>query len=180
MQDFNESHSFITNGYDEIGPLCWNGSVIPEDHADNLVISAFRSNEDRWKSEKVSFGITMRTAGGTTEADRISKLVFLLLNDRVSKEKIKIFMKDDSQLSSIPEFQDLKPIVEQLNNYIPDLISQGSFYAPMLIPHPATTKLSSDLETKCEGCYLAGEAADIFGIISAMVTGTIAADAACK
>ena len=180
MKEFNESHSLLTNGCDEIGPLCWGGTVIPEDHADNLVISAFRSNEDRWKSEKVSFGITTKTNGGTTEADRISKLAFLLLNDRVSKEKIKTFMKGESQLSALVEFQELKPIIEQLNHYIPDFISQGSFYAPMLIPHPATTKLNSDLETECSGCYLAGEAADIFGIISAMTTGIIAADAACK
>jgi len=180
MKEFNESHSLLTNGCDEIGPLCWGGTVIPEDHADNLVISAFRSNEDRWKSEKVSFGITTKTNGGTTEADRISKLAFLLLNDRVSKEKIKTFMKGESQLSALVEFQELKPIIEQLNHYIPDFISQGSFYAPMLIPHPATTKLNSDLETECSGCYLAGEAADIFGIVSAMTTGIIAADAACK
>ena len=180
MNDFNESHSLITDGYHEVGPLCWGGSVIPEDHADNLVISAFRSNEDRWKSEKVSFAITTKTTGGSSEADRISKLAFLLLNDRVSREKIKSFMKGESQLSSLSEFQELKPIIEQLNKYIPDLISQGSFYAPMLIPHPATTKLNSDLETECSGCYLAGEAADIFGIVSAMTTGMIAADAACK
>jgi len=180
MKEFNESHSIITNGCDEIGPLCWNGTVIPEDHADNLVISAFRSNEERWKSEKVSFAITTTIDGGTAEADRISKLAFLLSNDRISKEKIKTFMKDESQLSSLSEFKELKPLIEQLNCYIPDLISQGSFYAPMLIPHPVTTKLNSDLETECSGCYLAGEAADIFGIVSAMITGMIAADAACK
>lgn len=184
LKDFNGSHCRLINSSEEVGIFDWNGTVIPEDHSDNLVISAFRSNEDRWKSEKVSFPILIKNyAGahrGASEAERISKLVFLLSNDRVNKEKIKTLIKGDSQFSMLPEFDKIKKIIEKINEFIPDLILHGSYYVPMLIPHPPITKLNSDLETEQEGCYLAGEAADIFGIISSMVTGFIVADAVTK
>ena len=54
MKDFNKSNCSLIKEQYEIGPFSWNGTIIPEDHID-VAISAFRSNENRWKSEKVSF-----------------------------------------------------------------------------------------------------------------------------
>jgi uncharacterized FAD-dependent dehydrogenase len=56
LSDFKKSCCTFTSKDVTIGPLCWNGTVIPEDHVD-MAISAFRSNENRWLTNKVSFNI---------------------------------------------------------------------------------------------------------------------------
>lgn len=182
LKDFNKSHCHLFKDDLEIGPFSWNGSVLPEDHAD-LVISSFRSNEERWKSEKVSFNITkkIRNEGkGVYESDRLAKLVFLLFNDRIGKEKIKAVAKNQSQLNILKEFKWLIDDLNIINSFIPELINKGSFHAPHIIPMPGEIKLSSDLETEIPGLYVAGENAGVFGIVSAALTGLIAADSLGK
>jgi uncharacterized FAD-dependent dehydrogenase len=98
LRDFNKSNITLYDEDIEVGPLCWNGTIIQEDHSD-LVISAFRSNEDRWRSDKVSFSLVKSMYfpdDGSVQADRIGKLSFVLFNDRVSKERVKVFMNKSS------------------------------------------------------------------------------------
>jgi uncharacterized FAD-dependent dehydrogenase len=182
LKDFNKSHCTLTRDNLELGPFSWFGSVIPEDHAD-LVISNFRSNEDRWKTDKVSFSLLSSQYfkdKGCYQADRLGKLAFLLFNDRVSKEKIKLFIKGESQLCYLPEYNWLKQTLEELDKVIPGLLTRGYFYAPNILPLVSPVNLGSNLESEIENFYIAGESAGIKGIGAAALTGTIAADSACK
>lgn len=182
LKDFNKSHCTFTSSDLEVGPFSWNGTVIPEDHAD-LVISSFRSNEERWKTEKVSFNLTKKVSfpgQGVLQSDRLGKLVFLLFNDRVSKEKIKMIIKNQSQLNILPEFSWLKKDIELIDGIIPDLINKGNFHVPHLNPIPVKVELESDLQTQLSGLYLAGESAGVFGIMAAALSGIIAADSVNK
>jgi uncharacterized FAD-dependent dehydrogenase len=182
MAGFNRSHMTITGEDITIGPLCWNGSVIQEDHSD-LVISAFRSNEDRWKSDKVSFSLLKSVYyhdEGSVQTDRIGKLVCLLVNDRVSREKVRVFMKGNSQLNLIPEFKWLKEEIERLEDLCPNIIKKGYFHVPDINPKPAEVLVGPNLETEIEGMFVAGESAGVKGIAAAAIMGTIAADSACK
>lgn len=182
MKDFNKSHCTITREGMEIGPLSWNGTIIPEDHAD-LVISSFRSNEERWKSEKVSFSLTKSfyfENAGVHQADRLGKLAFLLFNDRVSKEKIRLLFKNDSQLNLLPEYAWLTTALEDLNNYIPNLLNRGYFHVPNIVPKPSQISINSNLESEVEGMFVAGESAGVSGILSAATMGAVCAEGACK
>lgn len=182
LKDFNKSHCTLNRENLEVGPFSWYGTVIPEDHAD-LVVSNFRSNEDRWKSDKVSFSLLsprLFKDEGCYQADRLGKLAFLLFNDRVSKERVKIFLKNESQLCYLPEYAWLKNVIEELESVIPNLASRGYMHVPNISPVAASIKLESNLESEIEGLFIAGESAGVKGIASAAIMGCVAADSACK
>ncbi len=182
LRDFNSSHCELTKDNLELGPFCWNGTVIPEDHSD-LVISAFRSNEDRWKSDKVSFSLLNKVFfkdEGSVQADRIGKLSFLLFNDRVSREKIKTFMAGNSLLNLLPEFNWLRDTMIELNDIVPQICDRGYFHVPNISPTAAQIRLGTNLESEIDGMFVAGESTGVKGIAAAAIMGTIAADSACK
>lgn len=182
LKDFNKSHCTLVRDKIEVGPFSWYGSVIPEDHAD-LVISAFRSNEERWKSDKVSFslfGSHYYKDKGCFESERLGKLAFILFNDRVSRERVKIFMKDSSQLSLLPEYVWLKSVLPELESIIPNLISRGYLHVPNILPMASEIRLGTNLESEVDGFFVAGESAGVRGIAAAAAMGAICADSICR
>lgn len=183
LKDWNKSHCFLQRKDMEIGPFNYNGTVIPEDHAD-LVLAGFRSNEERWKSEKVSFPIIgfkeVEEGQGIIQTDRLGKLAFLLYNDRVSKEKIKSLLTNEWPLAEIPEYAWLKDAIKELSSIIPAITTKASYHAPTILPMAANIRLGSNLETEVEDMFVAGESAGFRGIMAAAISGTIAIDSVCK
>jgi uncharacterized FAD-dependent dehydrogenase len=182
MKEFNKSHCTLTKGDITVGPLSWNGTVIPEDHAD-LAISAFRSNEERWKSDKVSFnliGSKYFKDDGCNQTDRLAKLAFLLSNDRIGKERVKSFLRGNSQLSLLPEYSWLNEAIEDLTNIMPNILTKGYFHMPAIIPMASTINLTPKLESDVDGLFIAGESANIRGIGASAMSGIIAADGIFK
>lgn len=183
MKDFNKSNcTLFKDNSLEIGPLSWNGTVIPEDHVD-LAISAFRSNENRWKSDKVSFqmiGNINFPNNGCQQTDRIGKLTFVLSNDRIIKEKISTILAGKSKISIIPEYEWLKNSLTELENIIPDITLKGNFHVPTITPMAPNVLLGQNLECEIEGMYIAGESAGVTGIQASACMGIICADSACK
>ena len=185
MKEFNKSHCSFFREDIEIGPLCWEGTVIPEDHAD-LVVSGFRSNEDRWKKmgkDKVSFDIIGRRyfkGNGIFEMERLAKLSFLMFNDRVGREKVKSIIKKECALSQIPEYDWLIDTIKELEGLFPSLINRSYFHSPTIQTQTAPITLGSDLSSEIEGLYVAGESAGFIGISSAAISGVIALDSALK
>lgn len=183
LKEFNKSNCTLKKGNDlEIGPLCWNGTVIPEDHID-LAISAFRSNENRWKTDKVSFSLIKNIQfpkNGFEQTDRIGKLTFLLANDRVIREKISYLLTGKSKISIIPEYNWLKTAVEDISLVMPEILSKGYFHVPTIMPLPPKINIGNNLETELDGMFVAGESAGIPGILAAASMGIICADSICK
>jgi len=182
MKDFNRSNCTITKGDLEIGPLSWYGTVIPEDHLD-MAISAFRSNENRWKTDKVSFNlIGNRPFPGTgfEQTDRIGKLTFVLSNDRIIKERVSSILTGKSKISIIPEYDWLKESITEFSNIIPELSTKAYFHVPTIIPLAPRINIGDNLETEVDGMFVAGESAGISGILAAGIMGVVTADAICK
>ena len=182
MKDFNKSNCTLTKDNIEIGPLSWYGTVIPEDHLD-LAISAFRSNENRWKSDKVSFSLIGNQPfpnTGFEQTDRIGKLTFILANDRIIKERVSSIMNGRSKISIIPEYNWLRDSIAQLAVVIPEILTKGYFHVPTITPSAPKINIGSNLETEVEGMFVVGESAGVHGILSAGLMGLIAADHACK
>lgn len=182
MKDFAKSNCTITKGTDlELGPLSWFGTVIPEDHVD-LAISAFRSNENRWKSDKVSFsliGNRLFPNAGFEQTDRIGKLTFVLANDRIVKERISTITAIKSKISIIPEYSWLKETITDLSNIIPD-ISKAYFHVPTITPLAPKINIGSNLESEVDGMFVIGESAGVSGILAAAIMGIIVADSVSK
>ena len=183
MKDFNKSNCIITKGTElELGPFSWYGTVIPEDHVD-VAISAFRSNENRWKSDKVSFNLIGNRSfpgAGFEQTDRIGKLTFVLANDRIIKERVSTIVAGKSKISIIPEYEWLKETLTELNAVIPEIMSKAYFHVPTINPLAPKIILGNNLETEVGGMFVVGESAGIHGILSAATTGIIAGDSVCK
>jgi len=182
MKDLNRSNCVLKSKNLEIGPFSWNGTIIPEDHID-LVISSFRSNENRWKTDKVSFnliGDRYFKNMGQEQSDRVGKLTFVLSNDRVLKEKTSNIINQKSKISIIPEYDWLIDELLKVSKVIPELISKSHFYVPTLIPMIPKIDVASDFSTQVSGMYCAGESAGVSGLLSAAISGLIAADGLAK
>lgn len=182
MKEFNKSHCTLTRENLVVGPFSWGGSVIQEDHA-NLTIAAFRSNESRWKTDKVFFsviGTQYFEDNGCSQTDRLSQLAFLLFGDRVGRERLKLFTKGSSQLNLIPEYNWLHKTIEELNEIMPALISRGYYHCPDIYTLTSEIRISPNLETEIDGLFVAGESAGISGIAAAGIMGGIAAENVCK
>lgn len=182
MKDFNHSNCTITKPELEIGPLSWNGTIIPEDHS-STAITAFRSNEDRWKTDKVSFnliGDRVFFGGGYEQMDRLSKLTFLIANDRILKERVSSIVNGRSKLCIMKEYDWLKPVIQELATIIPNIDKKAYFYAPTIIPSAPQINIGSNLETEVKNMFVIGESSGIHGILSAALTGIIAADEVAK
>lgn len=183
MKEFNRSNCTITKGEElELGPFSWYGTVIPEDHLD-LAISTFRSNENRWKSDKVSFNLIGNRpfpSGGFEQTDRIGKLIFVLSNDRIIKERVSTIITGKSKLSMIKEYDWLKDTIVELSTIIPEVMSKAYFHVPTIIPMAPKIVLGNNLESEVDGLFVVGESAGIPGILAAACTGIIAADNVSK
>lgn len=182
LKDFNKSTCTWQREDMTLGPFQWYGTVIPEDHAD-LVISAFRSNEDRWKTDKVVFnliGNRFIKNSGVYETDRLGKLTFLLFNDRIGREKVRSILKKESQLSQLPEYNWLIDSINEVSKLIPEVITRGYFHAPTINPITSSIRIGSNLETEVDNMFVAGESSGITGILSAAITGAVALDSALK
>lgn len=178
MKEFNGSNCNLACENLEIGPLCWNGTVIPEDHLD-FAISAFRSNENRWHSDNVSFNLINNMYvkdNGWQQTDRLGQLSFILTNERVAKEKISTFISKKSKVSSIPEYDNIIDSINKISIIFPDILTKGYLHVPTINPLPPKVKLGNNLLTEVENMYCAGESSGIAGILSAILTGIIAAD----
>lgn len=182
MKDFNKSNCTLTKDNIEIGPLSWYGTVIPEDHTD-LTISAFRSNENRWKTDKVSFNLIGSQSfpnKGCEQTDRLGRLTFVLSNDRILKEKLSYILNDKSKISIIPEYNWLKEAITQFSSVVPEIINKGYFHVPTIIPTVPNINIGTNLESEVDGMFIVGESAGVHGILAAGLMGIAAADSVCK
>lgn len=182
MKDFNKSNCTFFNDEISVGPLSWNGTVIPEDHFD-LAISAFRSNENRWKSDKVSFkiiGFRQFEKSGIEQTNRLGTLAFVLSNDRISKERISSIVHKKSKISIIPEYDWLIESVEKIATVIPEFITKGYFHIPTILPMPPKINVGNNFSTEIDNFYVAGESAGIPGLMGAATSGVLAAEGILK
>jgi hypothetical protein len=183
MKEFNKSNCSLIKGQDiELGPLSWYGTVIPEDHLD-VAISAFRSNENRWKSDKVSFNLIGNRPYpqmGFEQTDRIGKLTFVITNDRIIREKVCHILTGKSKISILPDYDWLKETIIELSSALPELLTKAYYHAPTITPLAPKINIGSNLETEVDNMFVVGESAGITGILSAACMGAAAADAIGK
>lgn len=183
LKDFNKSNCTITKGNElELGPFSWFGTVIPEDHGD-MAISAFRSNEARWKSDKVSFSLIGKRPfpnQGFEQTDRLGKLTFILANDRIIKERVSYILSKKSKISIIPEYDWLRDAIQDLGAVIPEIMTKAYFHVPTIMPLPPTINIGTNLESEIDGMFVAGESAGIPGILAAATTGYLVANSVSR
>jgi hypothetical protein len=182
LKDFQRSHCSFSKPELEVGPMSWMGSIIQEDH-DDMTIASFRSNEDRWKTDKVFFSIKRKIQIDTDPCsylDRIAKLSHLLSGDRVGREKIKTFLQGFGDLTQMPEYNWIQSTLRELESIFPNIINRGYFHIPDIDTNVNTINIANNLETEIDGLFVTGECAGIKGIAAAGITGAAAAEGVAK
>ncbi len=193
LKDFNKSHCSLIRSDLEVGPLSWMGSIIQEDH-EGVTLAAFRSNEDRWKTDKVFFSVQKKipfseasipTKGiiprdAKSYVDRVAQLSHCLSGERVGREKITNFSKGLGDLALMPEYGWVTSTLKELESIFPNLIGRGYFHVPDIDTNINSINIANNLETEIEGLFVAGESAGIKGIAAAGLMGACAAEGAAK
>ena len=186
LKEFNKSSCTVKSFKNkvlnwEIGPFSWNGTVIPEDHQDTAIAS-FRSNENRWKTDKVSFNLFLNNKldnKGMEEVDRLAKLTFILTNDRVSKEKVSSLINKRSKVSILSEYNKLIPIIKEVSEFLPQVYQKCHFHAPSIMPLCGKVK-TKNFQTDVNGLYIAGETLGESGLLFSALSGLLSADSLLK
>jgi hypothetical protein len=182
LKEFHKAHCSLVREDLSVGPLQWSGSIIQEDH-DDMTIAAFRSNEDRWKSDKVFFSIQKNIEIKTNPCayiDRIAKLSHLLSGDRVGREKIKSFLHGIGDLAEMSEYSWVSGAMKTLEPVFPNIINRGYFHVPDIDTNISKINIANNLETEVDGLFVAGECAGIKGIAAASIMGAVAAEGAAR
>jgi hypothetical protein len=182
MKDFNKSNCTILNNELELGPISWNGTVIPEDHVD-MAISSFRSNEVRWKTDKMSFNLIGNRYfenSGFEQTSRLGQLVFILTNDRIIKERVSCILTNKSKISIIPEYNWLPDAIKTVGQFMPEIINKAYFHVPTILPLIPKINITNNMETDITNMFCAGEASGKSGILYAVLTGLVAVDGCIK
>lgn len=176
LKDFNKAVCSFEKDNIFIDKLSWGGTTIQEDHMD-LSLSSYRSNENRWKTEKVSFNILNKLEENSSEeCERIAKLSFLLANDRVIKEKISLFKDNKSKISPLKEFNWLNDTINDLDNIIDGFSEKGYMYYPTLKIQSPKINIDNNFKTEIDGLYVAGESSGYNGLLYSLLSGLIFAD----
>lgn len=188
MKEFNDSHCSFKKNNLLIGELNWRGSVIQEDHCD-LIISGFRSNEDRWKTDKVSFSVinkVLNKNNGAEQTERLGKLACVLFDDgqgRVGKIKGSDFINVKCDLKYIPEYDWVEDVINKISIIIPPFIEKSYLYFPDINTGSGVNGFNNDLKTdidenfcstKIPGLYVVGESTGSKGLIFALSSAIIA------
>lgn len=65
------------------------------------------------------------------ELKRLVKIINVLGNDRVIKERISTFTRKQSMLNNLPELECLLDAMLRLDNFIPGIVNLGYYYSPV-------------------------------------------------
>jgi uncharacterized FAD-dependent dehydrogenase len=176
FKEWNESHCSLIKDDVLIGPLSWKGTVIPEDHCD-LVVANWRSNEDRWKSERVAFSLIFKEKfenNGFEQTERLGTLAYVLSDCRVGKVKIREFLDGKIELCKVPEYENIMNKMYNLDKLFNDFSNKVYINMPDILTNQNKVNINKNLETDVKGFYAIGESAGFTGIYSAALSGIIA------
>ena len=96
---------------------------------DNMLIACGKK-DDKSISNLTNFSVLVALEKPREDIERVVKIVNVLGNDKLIKEKVKTFVLEQSILNKISEFSQLKQSFIILNELIPHFIETAWYYAP--------------------------------------------------
>lgn len=174
LREFKKSILTLHNKTENVtlGPFMSNGTVIPEDHIE-MAQASFRSNEPRWASTYTTFDFikTVNAPEACEFVDRLSKLTWIVGNDRIIKEQTNNILNKKSKLFILDDYKFLTEELGKINNLFPEILEKSYYYAPLILANPAEVSLDDNLQTEVPGLYCIGESARIPGLLGGMISG---------
>ncbi len=117
-----------TNSMAKIFDVHDNGRIAVEKSKDMLI--ARGKQEDRVHTGLINFSLMLPIETTEKEIERIVKIVNVLGNDRLIRERVKTFVLGQSALNKMPEFAGLTNVFKNMNSFIPNFTAIAWYYAP--------------------------------------------------
>jgi len=107
------------------------GGRITVEKTDKMLI-ARGAKDERGDTGLVNFSV-MAKVKDLEQITRVVKIVNVLGNDKLIRERVKTFVDGRSILSAIPELYKITPVFESLDIMMPGLVMASWYYAPEAI-----------------------------------------------
>jgi len=127
----NVQKEYNKNSQVKIFDIQREGRITVNKH-DNM-ITAKGTTDDVNDRGLINFAFMSKLSGKSSskiELERVVKIINVLGNDRVIRERVDTFTTEASMLNHIPELQSLKQAFLNLNNFIPGFTKIAWYYAP--------------------------------------------------
>lgn len=105
-----------------------NGRITVEKKQEMII--ARGKQEDKLPTGMINFSVMLPIESTNPELERIVKIVNVLGNDRLIREKVKTFVMGQSALNKMPEFSGLTMAFQSINKLIPGFVEVAWYYAP--------------------------------------------------
>jgi len=105
-----------------------NGRITVEKTKEMII--ARGKKEDRIHTGLINFSVMLPVNCDNKEVERIIKIINVLGNDRLIRERVKTFVLGQSALNKMPEFVGLIAVFKNMNKIIPGFVEAAWYYAP--------------------------------------------------
>jgi hypothetical protein len=104
-----------------------NSYVAPDKVKDMIIVKSCENK--RCEGGVVNFSI-MLPVKRKSNVERLVRIINILGNNRLIKEKISLFVKKRSMLNDLPELNDLINGLARIEEFFPNILKVGYYYAP--------------------------------------------------
>ena len=127
IKDKNFQSNYNKSGSAKIFDLCENGRVALEKKNELLLVCG---KKDKNPSNLTNFSLLVELKKSKSDLERIVKIINVLGNDKLIKEKAKAFVSGQSILNNIVELEPLKQAFKEVSSRIPNFMELAWYYAP--------------------------------------------------
>jgi len=139
------------------------------------ILSAFGHDLLDKESRRSNFMVGFETKGEVSKAIRDIKVVNILANDRIKKERIIDFLEGRSILKHIKSFDKLREVFNEIEKNLPSFTSYAIMYVPE-VRLRGTLPVDRNMRTRINNLYGAGECTvRVSNLIGAMASGLVSA-----
>lgn len=115
----------------QIFDITTNGKIAVEKIGDMLVARGRKDDDSSGNNSMVNFSLMLKqNSNSKSNIERIVKIVNVLGNDRLIRERVHTFFNGDSLLNNIPELELLVEAFKNVDMLVPGIINAGWYYAP--------------------------------------------------
>jgi len=105
-----------------------NGKITVERTQEMLIVRG--KTEDKFTTGLINFSVMNPLSDDPKEISRLVKIVNVLGNDRLIKERVKTFVEGKSMINNLAEFKGLVKVFMNINEISPGFIESAWYYAP--------------------------------------------------
>jgi hypothetical protein len=131
VRNFTRKFNTAKNPKTKILDLFKDGKIIIEKKKDMLIAHGAKAEKDR--EGLTNFALLTSIGKDKDNMNRLIKIINVLGNDRLIREKISVFVQGKSILNGLPELNPIRTAMIRIESIAPGFMHNGWYYAPEFI-----------------------------------------------